>query len=423
MENIEKIEIDEIRKLIKEFNNDLIVSELSTYYSTRTFSEILGVSRKEAAHNNFLSWLFNPTESHQIGDVAVRKLINLIFHSAKPNQLNLKQEFSDSIIVEDYHLSELKTFAEKSIGKSGRLDLLIEGVVEYSNQTNNIRIIIENKVGSSEHSDQTNKYFNYYQSFEDSKYINIYVFLTAISSLDLVELEEPECNCKEFIQINYQQIVESILEPILSKPISDSTKHIVADYLNSLSQPSINEDDEYKQGLIMALGNKERELLSKFWNKNEKLILASLYAMTTDPKVDPEERDHFKSTLDQIQGSTRDRSLYNIFYKGSLIHKEIKKSDIGRCTIKTLEKFKELNKDTFEFLRQDRTSRFDLLKQKSEVTDNEEKYRKYRVHRKPEVIFNGMEFYVARNWGKLNTERFIEKMKIHFPNLEYENIG
>jgi len=296
-------------------------------------------------------------------------------------------------------------------------------VVEYSNQTNNIRIIIENKVGSSEHSDQTNKYFNYYQSFEDSKYINIYVFLTAISSLDLVELEEPECNCKEFIQINYQQIVESILEPILSKPISDSTKHIVADYLNSLSQPSINEDDEYKQGLIMALGNKERELLSKFWNKNEKLILASLYAMTTDPKVDPEERDHFKSTLDQIQGSTRDRSLYNIFYKGSLIHKEIKKSDIGRCTIKTLEKFKELNKDTFEFLRQDRTSRFDLLKQKSEVTDNEEKYRKYRVHRKPEVIFNGMEFYVARNWGKLNTERFIEKMKIHFPNLEYENIG
>jgi len=119
LENIEKIEIDEIRKLIKEFNNDLIVSELSTYYSTRTFSEILGVSRKEAAHNNFLSWLFNPTESHQIGDVAVRKLINLIFHSAKPNQLNLKQEFSDSIIVEDYHLSELKTFAEKSIGKEG----------------------------------------------------------------------------------------------------------------------------------------------------------------------------------------------------------------------------------------------------------------------------------------------------------------
>ena len=112
-----------------------------------------------------------------------------------------------------------------------------------------------------------------------------------------------------------------------------------------------------------------------------------------------------------------------IYYNGNLIHKEIKKSDIGRCTIKTLEKFNNLNEDTFEFLRQDRTSRFDLLKQKSEVTDNEEKYRKYRVHRKPEVIFKGMEFYVARNWGKSNTERFIEKMKNRFPNLEYENIG
>ncbi|MDO6439602.1 PD-(D/E)XK nuclease family protein [Cyclobacterium sp. 1_MG-2023] len=420
--NSESLEISEIRELIKRFNNDAIVAELSTYYSTKSFSEILGVSRKEAAHNNFLSWIFNPNESHQIGDFAVRKLLNLIFHQSKRDQLNLASNFIDSIIVEDYELKEIETFAEKSVGKYGRLDILIQGEVNYSDQNQSFKVIIENKVGSVEHSDQTNKYFNYFEGLKDSNCTNIYVFLTPISSLDLIELDEPECTCKSFIQINYQLIADSILEPILNTNISGTTRYIVRDYLNSLSQPSINEDDEYKQGLIMALGNKERELLSKFWDKNEKLILASLYAMTTDPKVEPEVREQFKSTLDQLQGSTRDRSLYNIYYDERLIHKEIKKSDIGRCTVDTLEKFNLINHETFQLLKNDRTSSFDLLKQKNEVTENEEKYRKYRINHKPEFIYNDTEYYIARNWGKDNTERFTNKMTGHFPKLQFENI-
>jgi len=420
--NIENIEISEIRELIMRFNNDEIVSELSNYYNTKSFSEILGVSRKEAAHNNFLSWIFNPEESHQLTDLAVRKLLNLIFHQSKGFQLDLPTDLIDSIIVEDYALSEVQTFAEKSIGKYGRLDLLIEGKISFSKQNEKFRIVIENKVGSSEHSDQTNKYFSYFEGMEHKNHKNIYVYLTPISSIDLMELQEPECSCKQFIQINYQLLADSVLEPLLRTNISTSTRFIVNDYLNSLSQPSINEDDEYKQGLIMALGNKERELLSKFWKKNEKLILASLYAMTTDPEVEQETRERFKSTLDDIQGATRDRSLYNIYYDEELIHSKIKKSEIGRCTIKTLEQFNMINDEIFTYLRNDRTSSFNLLKDASEVTANEEKYRKYGVNSKPEFTFNNNGYYVARNWGKENTELFTNKMMERFPKLQYENI-
>ena len=53
------------------------------------------------------------------------------------------------------------------------------------------------------------------------------------------------------------------------------TKFIIKEYLQTLSQPTLDKDvEQYKQGLIMALGSDERNLLTKFWNKNQKLILA-----------------------------------------------------------------------------------------------------------------------------------------------------
>ena len=55
--------------------------------------------------------------------------------------------------------------------------------------------------------------------------------------------------------------MDYLLEPILNKDISDKTRMIIKDYLQVLSQPTQNEDDdEHKQGLIMAIGNEEREL-------------------------------------------------------------------------------------------------------------------------------------------------------------------
>lgn len=418
-----EIDTSEIRSLIKRFNNDQVVEQLANYYNSKSFSEIIGVSRKESFHNNFLSWLFNPSETHNLGNKAVRKLLNLLTTEAIGKAIDISRDLEDSIVVDDYKLVDVATYSEKSIGKNGRLDILIEGEIVFSSKPKKFRIIIENKVGSSEHSDQTNKYFSYYKNGDNKDYLNIFTFLTPISSIELTELEEVECNCKEYLQINYQLIAEVILEPLLNTELTKNTRFIINEYLFSLSQPSINEDDDYKQGLVMALGNKERDLLSKFWNKNEKLILASLYAMTTDPNVEKDSRDNFKTTLDQLQGSTRDRSFFNIYYDGNLIHKKIKKSDIGLLTIKTLEANEMIDEQSFEILRKDKSCSFILLKRKSEVTDNEEKYKRYRVNKEPEFNYSGNGYYVARNWGIRNSEKLILKMEEYFPQLEYENIS
>jgi hypothetical protein len=61
-----------------------------------------------------------------------------------------------------------------------------------------------------------------------------------------------------------------------------------------------------------------------------------------------------------------------------------------------------------------------LLKKLEEVTENEKKYGKYRVNADPELFYNGIGYFVARNWGKNNTERFTNKMSEKFKGLEYQ---
>jgi hypothetical protein len=57
MNEIEKITIEEIRNEIIKFNNDINVQKLESLYSSKSFPEIMGVSRKELMHSNFIAWI------------------------------------------------------------------------------------------------------------------------------------------------------------------------------------------------------------------------------------------------------------------------------------------------------------------------------------------------------------------------------
>lgn len=419
---IEEITIEEIRNEIIKFNNDINVQKLESLYHSKSFPEIMGVSRKELMHSNFIAWFLNENENHSLGKFPLQKFLELLVIFSKENQLYKHKELFDSIIVSDYELSSIRIETEKSINNVGRIDIYVESKIKYLNKEKVLKIIIENKVGTKEHSDQTLKYYNHFESVKKSNEINLYVFLTPISSTELLELAEPECSSKEFIQINYQSLVDFLFEPVIKKNISDKTKTIIKEYLQSLSQPTLDKDeDEYKQGLIMALGTEERNLLTKFWEKNQKLILAALYAISSDPEQDKDVRDNASTALTNLSNSNKDRSLYSILYNGNVEVEKIKKSDIGLSTVKILDKHNLINDEMFDFLRKDRTCSFQLLKRLEEVTETEKKYGRYRINGTPELIYNGEEYFVARNWGKQNTDEFIKKMLKKIKGLSYEN--
>jgi hypothetical protein len=422
MNQLDNLSIDELRNEIIQFNNDENVQKLENLYHSKSFSEIIGVSRKELVHSNFIAWILNENESHSLGKFPIQKFLELLVVYSKKIQKKKYKDFFDAIIVSNYEISNLKITTEKSISNVGRIDIYIESKVTYLSEEKNLKIIIENKVGSKEHSDQTTKYFNHFNSNLKNNDIILYVFLTPISELELNELSEPECNSKEFIHINYQSLVDFLLEPAIRKNINTRTKTIINEYLQSLSQPTLDkEEEEYKQGLIMALGTDERNLLTKFWDKNQKLILAAIYAISSDPEQDKDVRDNASSALGNLSNSNKDRSLYSIFYKENIEAEKIKKSDIGFSTVIILQQHNLINQGVFDFLRKDKTCSFTLIKRIEEITETEKKYGKYRVNNPPELIFNNNEYYVARNWGKLNTEKFIKKISKKFSDLKYEN--
>jgi hypothetical protein len=306
----ETFTIDQIRDEIIKFKNDNDFQMLESFYYSKSFSEILEISRRENSHSGFIAWLLNNTESHNLGDFSIKKFLDIILKFSN-EKLKNNSEIYNSFVTESYHIERVYIEREKSINKVGRLDIYVELTLLVSDKKQNIKLIIENKVESKENNDQTNNYFNHFNPLLKDDEIIIYVYLTPISTLKLKELKEPECGCKEFIQINYQSIVDYLIEPALNQNISNRTKNIITEYLKSLSQPSINDEIEgHKQELIMALGNEERKLLTSFWNKNQKLILAALYAISSDPDQEEYTRNTVQDALSGLQSTGKDYTKY-----------------------------------------------------------------------------------------------------------------
>ena len=412
--------IDQIRDEIIKFKNDPDFQKLENFYYSKSFSEILGVSRREISHSGFLAWLLGNLESHNLGEFPIKKFLDIILKFSNDKLKSKHSDLFNSFVTEDYLIERLFIKSEYAIKNVGRLDIYIELTLLIAGKTKNIKLVIENKVESRENNDQTNSYYNFFNPTENDDNIVIYVYLTPISTLELIELTEPECNCKAFIQINYQSIVDYLIEPALNQNISSRTQNILTEYLKSLSQPSIDEEaDGHKQELIMALANEERKLLSSFWEKNQKLILASLYAISSDPEQEKDTRDSIREALDNLS-SEKDRSTYNIKYNGVVFKRNFKKSDIGLQTINLLNTKGLIDQNIINYLKEDKSCSFLLLKKKEDFTETEIKYRKYKTNDAPELTYNGEEFYVARNWGIGNIHKFINKFTNKFPGLEYE---
>ena len=412
--------IDQIRDEIIKFKNDPDFQKLENFYYSKSFSEILGVSRREISHSGFLAWLLGNLESHNLGEFPVKKFLDIILKFSNDKLKSKHSDLFNSFVTEDYLIERLFIKSEYAIKNVGRLDIYIELTLLIAGKTKNIKLIIENKVESKENNDQTNSYFNFFNPTENDDNVVIYVYLTPISTLELIELTEPECNCKSFIQINYQSIVDYLIEPALNQNISTRTQNILTEYLKSLSQPSIDEEaDGHKQKLIMALGNEERKLLSSFWDKNQKLILSALYAISNDPNQDIDTRDSITDALDKISEG-RDKSTYQLNYNGVTFISNVKKSDIGLQTVKLLYENNLITPEIIEFLKSDRSCSFPLIKKTDESLNNSSEAKKYRIGGIAELNYNNVEYYVARNWGKENTEKFITRFTEKFTGLTYE---
>jgi len=328
----ENTQLQKLREQIIKLNNSDEFKQLSRYYKKKSFFNILGISRKETLHSYFLHWLFSPDESHELDDYAIRRLLDLTVLvknklQAENEQLQFPSDIEDILICGGYSLDNIVCERERTTTAGDRLDIFISFDFHSDRMDCRINIILENKVRSNEGKEQTNRYFEYGESLEGE---SIYLFLSPVSNSDFESSTHPVCECKKYIGLNYQYLVDYVLEPCLSECTINDAGVFIEEYLRTLSQPSLQFDDFDGGDIIMAVSSREKELLLNFWENNKDLLTAALNALADNPALEKEERDSIHESLRAVSKvSGKDYSTYLFdgqkFGKGRLVLAVVKK--------------------------------------------------------------------------------------------------
>lgn len=198
---------------------DLELQHLDKVISRFNLFEALGLVRLELYHSNFLAFLLNPKQTHNLGNIFVKKLLQKLL--AFPNSYLLPITRTD---LESWELSNLIIRREWEF-----IDLLI---VDMSHH---VAIVIENKIDSSEHSDQLARYFEVInQSYKNWK--TIFLYLTPNGA---------KASHPSYFSLDYGAIV-GILENILEDKtvtVKSDVRIALSHYIEMLRRHIVNESD------------------------------------------------------------------------------------------------------------------------------------------------------------------------------------
>lgn len=143
-------ELEKLESLVAEFN----------------VFETLDAVRTEIRHSNMLAWLMNPNANHGLGDQFLRLFLKYLFAN---NRDSIKSEIT-FFDIEVFNLDDIEIRREWN-----RIDLLL------LSESNKLVVTIENKIGTQEHSDQLERYFDIV-SKEFSDHRKLFVYLTPDAS-------------------------------------------------------------------------------------------------------------------------------------------------------------------------------------------------------------------------------------------------
>ena len=359
---IENLTEQDIKDLIIEFNLDESINDLKRYYSTPTTWEIINQSRKETRHTQFLAWFFGNKDFNADPNAGpIKKLIVLLLKWAN-KQVNaaFDKELANSIYSQSLSILSYDVSAESPIFiepyKEGYIDILVKCVAKVNNKVKNINIAIENKIGAPETIKpfnktklyQTEAYHQYItKTYNNNDDINLFVFLKP-TDRDLEYIKQAECKCDKYIQINYQEILDNIIQPVSDqKDISVENMYRLKDYIKTLGKPAETDDDTNKNIIIMAMEQKERELLTTFFKNNEDLIRAAINALGDE---------ELSKSMAKLERKSRSKNTYNINGKGCYSMYEVLEKFVEFRLADTSVSVQDIDKEIAKFIHSERVN-------------------------------------------------------------------
>lgn len=149
------------RKALEAFrvgNKDL--ERLKALLDQFNIFEAIGVVRQELRHSDFLAFLIGPQENHDLDDVFVKRLLQRVIKDAEQDSLPLTP-----IELELSNLDQMTVLREWQ-----HIDVLL------LDEPNLLAIVIENKIGTGEHSDQLQRYYRTVsQCYPDYRIVGLYL--------------------------------------------------------------------------------------------------------------------------------------------------------------------------------------------------------------------------------------------------------
>ena len=232
-----KGQLNALNRFVVECNELL---ELERKIGKFNLYRVLGIEHTEIRHSNTLAWLFNPAESHGIGDSFLRTWLKRI-----RNDCDLgNNEFPSQVEV---HTSEFISVDVRREWKN--IDLII--LIETKDQGKWL-VLIENKIESVQGKNQLENYEKTAKKhFPDCKY-QINLFLTKYG-------EKP--NTDHFVSTSYE-IVHDVLEDMIARKkdtIGAEPLVLLKHYKDILEENNMPESEVAK--LAKSIYKKHRDAL------------------------------------------------------------------------------------------------------------------------------------------------------------------
>ena len=207
------------------YNNEFLADEtfinlekkLVTQSSKKSnIFEILKIKNMEIRHSNFLGWLLDPEESHNLENEFLKGFVQEGINKNKYTEITVDIDLIDSVKIEREYED---------------IDLLIE--------SHNVVFCIENKIFSNEHSDQLKKYKKIIQKeFPNKEKVFIYLTPSGKPSQQETEL---------YLPISYSVVLE-VLKHLNIKKIDKNAQIYILDYI-AILEKDILKNNELKAPL------------------------------------------------------------------------------------------------------------------------------------------------------------------------------
>ena len=292
-----------IEKLIISHNKDAQNRKMVAFYDRKSTMEKMGIARSETAHSAFLANLLKSNNGLGLEESAIMWLLHILIErednataynstsSKSPIPTDVKaavlsqtlkydiEEITTEKVIDDVAHSYFATQSQYNNKRcDDRLDIYIKLKVNGLS-VKYLEIVIENKVLQDENGPKSKNSSGYDSLFQTQRYYTacsynkssvtaqLFVFLTP----DEVE-EETKAKDKHFIQISYQDVLDTIIIPQLdNNMLTSNERQELENYVDALNLPTL--DIQAKKRIVMAMTEEARTDKQTYLKKNKELII------------------------------------------------------------------------------------------------------------------------------------------------------